>query len=42
LYSIVTFWTKENDRVRQVTVYLRSIDEDCQFRFVMICISLLF
>lgn len=32
LYSMVTFGTKENNRVRQASVYLRSIGSDCQFR----------
>jgi len=41
LYSMVTSKTKENDRTRQVTVYLRLINPDCQLRYIMIHVLLL-
>jgi hypothetical protein len=41
LYSMVTSKTKENNRTRQVTVYLRLINPDCQLRSIMIHVLLL-
>jgi hypothetical protein len=41
LYSIATLGQRKNDRLRQMTIYLRSVDLDFQFRSAVICVLLL-
>jgi len=38
---MVTFRTNKDDSLRELTAYLRSVNPNCNFRSVIICILLL-